>query len=191
MTLPITIVSGLPRSGTSMMMQMLVAAGLPPLTDDLRQADADNPRGYLEYEPVKQTRADPAWLAAARGKVVKMVHILLLDLPAGYDYRIVMMQRDLDEVIASQFKMLERSGRPRPGLPPETLKRVLAAQMDSVRRFIASRAEIRLLEVSYNTMLDSAHAEAERIAAFLELGPGAADRMIGTIDPSLYRNRKG
>lgn len=184
---PITIVSGLPRSGTSMMMRMIAAAGIPPLTDNLRRADDDNPDGYYEYEPVKATRADPSWLSGAGGKVVKMVHILLLDLPEGHNYRIVMMQRDLDEVVASQAKMLERSGRK--GAAAEVLKRVYGQQMEQVRAWMAARANVSSIDVSYNRVMAEPAGEAARVAAFLGL-PDSAGAMAATVKPDLYRNRR-
>src|SRR5574337_153211 len=98
----ITIVSGLPRSGTSMMMQMLHRGGIPAVTDEIRSADEDNPKGYYEFEPVKKTKEDASWLARAGGKVVKMVYRLLYDLPGDYAYHVVFMRRNLREVIASQ-----------------------------------------------------------------------------------------
>ena len=104
----IIIVSGLPRSGTSMMMRMLEAGGIPPLIDNLRRPNEDNPGGYYEFEPVKRTKQDPSWLTTAGGKVVKMVYRLLYDLPTGYEYRVIMMRRTLEEVLASQEAMLKR-----------------------------------------------------------------------------------
>ena len=106
----VTIVSGLPRSGTSLAMQMLRAGGITLLTDRVRPPDEDNPRGYHEFEPVRQTARDPAWLKAAQGKAVKMVFRLLYDLPPDYTYRVVLMTRKLEEVVASQRVMLARSG---------------------------------------------------------------------------------
>lgn len=108
----VTIASGLPRSGTSLVMQMLRAGGMTLLTDRVRPPDEDNPRGYYEFEPVKQTASDPAWLKAAQGKAVKMVFRLLVDLPPDYAYRVVLMTRKLEEVLASQRVMLARSGKP-------------------------------------------------------------------------------
>src|SRR5262249_30630691 len=102
----IIIVSGLPRSGTSLMMQMLDGGGVPVLTDNIRAADTDNPRGYYEFEPVKATKRDATWLPAARGKAVKMVSQLLYHLPPGETYRVLFLERDLEEVLASQEKML-------------------------------------------------------------------------------------
>lgn len=184
---PVTIVSGLPRSGTSMLMQMVVAAGIPALTDGIRTADEDNPNGYFEFEPVKRTRHDPSWLNQARGKVVKMVHILLADLPPGYEFQVILMERDLEEVLASQFRMLSRTGRPG-HVPPETLQRLYAAQLETVRRGLDARPGTRWIEMNYNRILASPAEECARLAAFLGR-PDAAARMAGVVDASLYRNR--
>lgn len=106
----VTIVTGLPRSGTSMMMRMLEAGGLPVLVDGRRGADIDNPNGYYEFEPVKETRTDASWVEGARGRAVKMVYRLLYDVPAEFRYRVLFMRRDLGEILASQRKMLTRHG---------------------------------------------------------------------------------
>ncbi len=169
-----------------MMMRMIEAGGLPVLTDGVRGADADNPRGYYEFDPVKRTKQDPSWLEGARGRVVKMVHLLLMDLPAGYEYRVVLMNRDADEVIESQRKMLARAGRP--SGDAAALKRVFAAQMDSVRRWLGAQSHVRCLEVSYNAILASPQGEARRVADFLGLSERAGD-MAAAVDPALYRNR--
>src|SRR5579863_3590302 len=114
----ITIVSGLPRSGTSLMMQMLVAGGMSALSDGERLADSDNPRGYLEWERIKQLPNDPGCIAEAEGKVVKAISKLLLSLPADHEYRIVFMERPLPEVLASQDQMLKRRGTYKDGIDP-------------------------------------------------------------------------
>src|ERR1017187_10372834 len=114
----ITIVSGLPRSGTSLMMQMLVAGGMNALSDGERQADTDNPRGYLEWERIKQLPNDPACIAEGEGKVVKVISRLLLSLPASHEYRIIFMLRPLPEVLASQDEMLRRRGSYKEGTDP-------------------------------------------------------------------------
>src|SRR5260370_42198447 len=106
----ITVVAGLPRSGTSLMMQMLEVGGLPVLSDGERQADTDNPKGYFEWERIKQLPKDPSLIAAAEGKVVKGISQLILSRPQGHDYRVVFMQRPLPEVLKSQDKMLRRRG---------------------------------------------------------------------------------
>ena len=107
----ITIVSGLPRSGTSMMMKMLEAGGIPPLTDEIRTADTDNPKGYYEFERVKKMdKGDTAWLENAQGKSVKVISALLKHLPSDYRYRVIFMRRDMSEILASQKKMLDHRG---------------------------------------------------------------------------------
>src|SRR5438105_1498707 len=108
MSTEIIIVSGLPRSGTSLMMQMLASGGVEVVTDNLRSADTDNPRGYYEFEQVKKVKQDQSWLPSCRGKAFKMVALLLLELPPTEKYRVVFMDRDLEEVLTSQEKMLER-----------------------------------------------------------------------------------
>src|SRR3954470_1274126 len=117
----ITIVSGLPRSGTSLMMQMLVAGGMIPLSDGERAADVDNPRGYLEWERIKQLPNDPGCIAEAEGKVVKVISRLLLALPSGHEYRVVFMQRPLPEVLASQDEMMRRRGTYKEGANPAAM----------------------------------------------------------------------
>ena len=125
----IVIVSGLPRSGTSLMMQMLSSGGLPVMTDDARPADVDNPRGYFELERVKAIRKDSSWLPQARGKALKMVSLLLYDLPADERYRILFMERDMEEVLASQRKMLDRLQKPPGG--DEELRRAWSRTLRS------------------------------------------------------------
>ena len=185
----ITVVSGLPRSGTSMMMRMIAAGGVPQLTDGVRTADEDNPLGYAEFEAVKRTKDDPSWLTQAPGKVVKLVHVLLKDLPDTYRYRVVMMHRDLDEVLASQRTMLARSGKSGAALPAETLKKVYASQMQGVAGWLAARSHFSVLDVRYNDVMASPLAEARRVAAFLGLEHNAPE-MAAAVEPSLYRNRK-
>lgn len=185
----IVIVSGLPRSGTSMMMRMIVAAGVPALVDGVRGADPDNPHGYFEYEPVKRTKEDPSWVAGAGGKVVKMVHLLLRDLPEGRRYRVVMMERDLDEVVASQQKMLAHQGRSGASMPRDSLKRVFAGQLEGVRRWMDERAWFSRLDVRYERVIADPAGESARVAAFVGL-PDRAGAMSAAVDAALYRNRK-
>ena len=119
----ITIVSGLPRSGTSLMMQMLVAGGISPLSDGERKADTDNPRGYLEWERIKQLPDDPGLISEGEGKVVKVISRLLLALPSGHEYRVIFMQRPLPEVLASQDAMMRRRGTFKEGANPASWAR--------------------------------------------------------------------
>lgn len=194
MSQPITIVSGLPRSGTSVMMQMLVAGGIPPLTDELRQPDADNPRGYYEYERAKKIKTDRAWLPEAEGKVVKMVHLLLLDLPLDRRYDIVFMRREPHEVVKSQSVMLARSGKQGGAIAPEQLIAVYQQQIERVLGFLAGSPLVQVHEVSYNELIREPAAAARGIAAFLGANGGRVmdvDAMAGAVDPALYRNRAG
>ena len=184
----ITIVSGLPRSGTSMMMQAIEAGGLPALADHVRTKDEDNPKGYYEFEPVKKTKEDPSWVPGARGKVVKMVYSLLYDLPETYEYRVIFMRRNMDEVLASQKKMLERSGKKGASVSDEKLAELFTAQLAKFDRWVEARSNIALLSINYKDMIASPKAECEKIGEFLG-GVLDTDAAAAAVDPSLYRNR--
>lgn len=184
----LTIVSGLPRSGTSMMMQMIDKGGVPALVDNIRKADEDNPKGYYEFEPVKQTRKDPSWLQDASGKVVKMVHMLLLDLPTDRSYRVVFMRRNIKEVVASQNIMLRRKGKNTDDLPEDKLIEMFEAQLAKVERYLNENSCFRCLQVQYNDVLKNPRPAIEALNEFLG-GDLDTDAMMAVVDPSLYRNR--
>lgn len=188
--LPVIVVSGLPRSGTSMAMQMLKAGGVPILTDAAREADEDNPRGYLEFEAVKRLKSDRTWLDRAGGHAVKIIHMLLVDLPDDRPYRIVFMNRPMSEVIRSQSIMLGRSGRKGAALAPERLAQVFHAQLTQVRQWLAARPNFQVLEVEHAAVMAGPLEQARRIQAFLRL-PLDVDAMATAVDPSLHRNRAG
>jgi hypothetical protein len=183
----IIIVSGLPRSGTSLMMQMLDNGGIEAVTDNIRTADTDNPKGYYEFEQVKKIKQDASWLPGARGKVFKMVSQLLYDLPTGESYRIVFMDRDLDEVLSSQEKMLERLGRK--AAPRESIRQAYLLHLERLHVWLDLQGHMQVLRVSYNELLQQPAVEAERVCQFLR-GRPSMERMVQTVDPSLYRNRK-
>jgi hypothetical protein len=183
----IIIVSGLPRSGTSLMMQMLDNGGVPVVTDHIRTADQDNPRGYYEYERVKRIKEDVSWLPATRGKAFKMVSQLLYQLPSSERYRIIFMERDLDEMLFSQEKMLARLNKP--SAPRAAIDRAFREHLRKVRAWLAGQPNIEVLFVSYNDLVERPDGEAERVSAFLERKANAGS-MSKTVDPSLYRNRK-
>jgi len=185
----VTVVSGLPRSGTSMMMQALEAGGLPVLTDGVRRADEDNPKGYYEFEPVKSTARDAGWVAQATGKTVKMVYRLLRDLPREYQYRVVFMRRNMDEVLVSQKIMLRRSNRTEGNVPDEKMAAILETDVESICRWVEDQDNFRLLRVDYGEMMRSAFEQCQRISRFLDDGVDAA-KMASAVDPSLYRNRR-
>jgi LPS sulfotransferase NodH len=185
---PVYVVSGLPRSGTSLAMQMLHAGGIPAVTDGLRTQDDDNPRGYFEFERVKQLRTDKAWLDDAAGKAVKVIHLLLMELPDDRPYRVVFMQRDLREVVKSQSTMLARSGRAGGGLPPERLIAVYEQQLKAVDAWLAARPGFTVLRVPYSELVREPGAWVPQVADFLGR---SLDRtaMHAAVDPTLHRNR--
>jgi hypothetical protein len=187
---PIIVVSGLPRSGTSMVMNMLDSGGVPVLTDGIRSSDESNPRGYFEYEPVKElaTDGDRAWVLLARGKAVKIISFLLTWLPETCDYRVVFMRRDLDEIIASQNQMLARRGEPA-GAGDATMRNAYAEHLQQIGRFLASRRCFRTLSVGYRDVVDDPEREAWRIRDFLDRSLDVG-RMAATVDRQLYRNRR-
>ena len=188
----ITIVTGLPRSGTSMMMQMLVAGGMSPLTDSQREADASNPKGYFEYEKATQLRRDASWIGEANGKVVKIVAQLLPDLPIEVNgepayYRIVFMERDLDEVLASQHTMLDLQGRKGADLESSRLADVFKEQLEKIHRFIDDR-NISCLVVRHAITMRDPRSVAESVNTFLDRSLDVA-AMAAVVDPALYRER--
>jgi hypothetical protein len=184
----ITIVSGLPRSGTSLMMQMLVAGGVTPLADGERKADTDNPRGYLEWERIKQLPTDPSCIAEAEGKVVKAISKLLLSLPSGHEYRIVFMQRPLSEVIASQDQMLRRRGTFKDGIDPAIIIGAFEKHLREVDEWFNGKSYVKVLRVPYHEVLSNPKNIGGKLAQFLELNLNV-DAMVEEVDPSLYRNR--
>jgi hypothetical protein len=183
----IIIVSGLPRCGTSLMMQMLDYGGVPVVTDHIRTADQDNPRGYYEFERVKKLKEDVSWLPAARGKALKMVSQLLHELPSNERYRIIFMERDLDEMLVSQDKMLARLNKP--SAPRGAVAEAFRKHLRRVRTWLLEQPNITVLFVSYNDLVERPDVEAERVGAFLE-GKADPGSMLKAVDPSLYRNRK-
>jgi predicted AlkP superfamily phosphohydrolase/phosphomutase/tetratricopeptide (TPR) repeat protein len=184
----ITVVSGLPRSGTSMMMQLLKAAGRTVLTDEKRTPDEDNPLGYLEFEKTLTLTRDSSWLPEARGKVVKIVAQLLPSLPPGEHYHIVLMDRDLKEVIASQKAMLTRQHRQGAELDERTLVETYASQMRRVLTRLGRRPEIRILSINYADLLSDPAGGVARIASFLG-PPFDVEASIESIRPELRRQK--
>lgn len=173
-----------------MAMRMLEAGGLPILTDGLRRADASNPNGYYEFERVKELDkgTDAAWLAGARGKAVKIISFLVTYLPESYDYQVIFMRRELDEIVVSQNKMLEARGEGR-GAEDARLRALYVEHLEQVERFLARRGCFSTLPVDYAKVLAEPAAQAARVNAFLG-GTLDAGRMASMADSSLYRNRK-
>lgn len=184
----ITIVSGLPRSGTSLTMQMLVAGGMTPLSDGERTADADNPRGYLEWERIKQVPNDPVCIAEAEGKVVKVISRLLLSLPSDHEYRVIFMQRPLLEVLASQDQMLRRRGTYKEGANPAAMGAAFEKHLREVYSWLAGKPYVKSIRVSYRDALKHPEEVSRKLAEFLGI-PLNVEAMIPQSDPSLCRNR--
>lgn len=187
MTNEIIVVSGLPRSGTSLMMQMLAAGGVDVITDGERTADVDNPRGYFELEIVKKIKVESSWIPSARGKAFKMISQLAYDLPATEKYRMLLLERDLDEVLASQEKMLARLGRP--AIARDKMKAAFEIQIKRFDGWLDRQPNIAVLRVNYSILVAKPQEQAEQINEFLGGGTNF-EAMAAAIDPALYRNRK-
>ncbi|MGB8648513.1 MAG: sulfotransferase domain-containing protein [Anaerolineae bacterium] len=184
----VTIVSGLPRSGTSMMMQMLEAGGIPALKDDIRRPDEDNPKGYYEFERVKQIATDQAWLEDAQGKVVKMVSALLPKLPPTYSYHIVFMRRRMEEILASQKVMLARREQ-----KDKTSDKQMAAffnnHLAQISKWLGQQPNIQVLYIHYNELLENPALHIQELNRFLGGNLDMA-KMTAIVDHKLYRERK-
>jgi hypothetical protein len=185
----VIIVSGLPRSGTSMMMKMLMAGGVPLLTDGVRQANDDNPEGYFEFERVKQLdKGDVGWLDLAEGHAVKVISALLGHLPGSHAYRVIFMQRNLREILASQDKMLANLGQRQRSVDDLQLHAVFEKHLAQVKSLLSQRSNMRVLYVDHRAVLDDAAQAAQRVQAFLEQ-PLDCVAMARAVSARLYRNR--
>jgi len=184
----ITVVSGVPRSGTSLMMQMLAAGGMELLTDGVRAADEDNPRGYFEWEPVKRLQQEPGRIAEAEGKVVKVISSLLMSLPRDRSYRVLFMHRPLAEVVASQAEMIRRRGTQGAALTPPALAAALEGHVRQVMAWLDKQPHIRVCHVHYHRLLQEPQAQTDSILAFLDQPLNRA-AMLAQIDPSLRCQR--
>jgi hypothetical protein len=189
---PIYVVSGLPRSGTSMMMRMLEAGGIAPFTDGERTADIDNPEGYYEFRRVMDLEQEPdkSWVRGARGRALKVISFLLRHLPDDNAYRIVYMRRELDEVLVSQDKMLDRLGRAAAGGDMEAMKESYRNDIVAARLFARKAPNMEMIEVQYADAVADPNAAARRVNEFFG---GRLDEaaMAAAVKQQLYRNRAG
>jgi hypothetical protein len=187
---PVYVVSGLPRSGTSMMMRMLEAGGIPTFTDGERAPDVDNPEGYYEYERVKDLEKDPdkSWVREARGKALKVISLLLRALPDENAYRVIYMRRHLDEILKSQDKMLDRLGNAAPGADLEAMKEAYRNDIVGARLFARKQPNMELMELHYYNAIEDPDGTARLVNQFLGGGLDEA-AMAATVNESLYRNR--
>jgi len=184
----ITIVSGLPRSGTSLMMQMLAAGGIPILSDGERAADADNPRGYWEWERIKRLPQEPDCIDEAEGKALKVISQLLFALPAGRSYQIIFMERPLSEVVTSQAEMIRRRGTSGAALSAAALVAGLQAHLSQVNAWLQRRPDILLCRLEYHQVLRDPRCVSETVQRFLQ-GTLDLESMARQVDQSLYRCR--
>jgi hypothetical protein len=187
---PVVVVSGLPRSGTSMAMKMLEAGGVAPVTDGQRTADEDNPKGYYEDERVKDlaNQTDRRWLRMARGQAIKVITHLLRELPASNNYKVLLMHRKLEEIVASQNKMLDRRGEAA-GTDDDRAVELLERDLWRARYLLRHRACFESLDINYRDVLEQPEQQARRICAFLAR-PMDVEKMAEVVDPNLYRNRR-
>jgi len=186
----ITIVSGLPRSGTSMMMKILEAGGLEIFTDNQRLADEDNPKGYYELEQVKALKdGDDAWIKDALGKVVKVISSLLEFLPANYKYKIIFMRREIAEILASQRQMLIRRGESSDG-DDRKMAEMFQEHLKRVRVWLANQPNMETLYVDYNALMADPAPEIKKVANFLGLDE-KLEAMLAVPDKKLYRQKAG
>lgn len=187
---PVVVVSGLPRSGTSMMMRMLEAGGIAPFTDGERRADVDNPEGYYELERVKDLEKDPdrGWVRDARGRALKVISFLLRHLPDDNAYRVIYMRRHLDEVLQSQDKMLDRLGNPAPGGSLEAMKEAYRNDIVAARLFARKQPNMELIEIHYRETIENPEQTARQVNAFLG-GHLDESAMTAAVRADLYRNR--
>jgi hypothetical protein len=184
----INIVSGLPRSGTSLMMRMLHKGGLEPLTDEIRTPDDDNPKGYYEFERVKKLPDDSGWLPDARGKVVKILAELIKHLPSGYRYRIVFMMRNIDEIVRSQKKMMKNRGENPDDVPDDEMAELLRRYLVLLKQTVNARDDMEVLYISYNDLLVDPDMSIMELEEFFPRKLNS-ETMKNAIDPGLYRNR--
>ncbi|MEM9079185.1 MAG: alkaline phosphatase family protein [Verrucomicrobiota bacterium] len=185
------IVSGLPRSGTSLMMQLLAAAGKTPVTDNQRTPDQDNPEGYYELEDIKKIAQKPEILDSVppEDSVLKVISMLLPQLPPQHQYKVIFMMRDLSEVAASQNKMLHHRGEEQKTSQPSELIRGLKTPRDNIIQKCQSAENHQLLLIDYGQLVSSPHSSLQKIADFASLPPSKIPDMLSTIKPSLHRNR--
>ena len=185
----IVIVSGLPRCGTSMMMQMLEAGGILPMTDHIRKADEDNPKGYYEFEKVKKIKEDASWLESCYGKAFKMVSALLYYLPNDKRYKVIFMKREMAEMLASQNKMLQRKGQNSDTISDEEMSKKLHKHLRKVEEWLANQNNIDVIYINYNDVINNSYENAQLVNQFVN-GRLDVEKMAGSVKTSLYRQRK-
>lgn len=188
---PVVLVSGLPRSGTSMLMQMLEKGGMPIVTDKIRTADEDNPKGYHEFERIKEIDkiTDKNWLKQYRGQVIKTISFLLQDLPLDLNYQVIFMRRNIEEVLRSQNKMLARNGAMDAPVPDEKMAKNYEFHLKKVYYRLDHTPNFQTHYVDYPAVVADPLGEAKRISAFLGRSLDV-EAMASAVEAGLYRNRQ-
>jgi hypothetical protein len=185
----VIVVSGLPRSGTSMMMKMLNAGGLESVTDNIRTADEDNPKGYFELEKVKQLDKDNSWVGDCTGKVIKVISMLIKPLPASQRYKIIFMRRKMEEILDSQKQMLIRRNQPTNTVPDEKMAEMFNKHLKDIEAFIERQPNMDCLYISYNEVLENPAVNVEKVNDFLG-GALQTAAMLEVVDTALHRQRR-
>jgi len=186
---PVIVVSGLPRSGTSMAMKMLEAAGLEVVVDGIREADVDNPKGYYELERIKDlaNETDKSYLQEARGRVVKVISFLLKELPDDNNYKVIFMRRHIDEVLASQAKMLKHREESNES-QDEQMRELFKADLWRANYLIKNSPHLEATHIVYSEVLSDPLPAAKQIKEFLGLSV-PAEQLAAVVDSNLYRNK--
>jgi len=182
------LVSGLPRSGTSMMMKMLAEGGIPIITDEIRGADEDNPNGYFEFELVKQlSDGKTDWLSDGNGRAVKIISALLEYLPPGNNYKVIFMEREIGEILASQQKMLARRNE-KSDTDDASMQNQFEQHLSAVKYWLARQPNIEVMYVEYKALLANPQEYCAQIIEFLGV-PLDPEKMCAVPNLRLYRNR--
>ena len=184
----VTVVSGLPRSGTSMMMKMLDSGGMELVIDGIRKPDDDNPKGYYEFERVKKLKEDKEWVKDAVGKGVKVISALLPELPLSYKYKIIFMRRRMEEILASQKKMLIRRGEPTDTVPDEVMAKEFEKHLQKIEKWLAEQPNMDVLYVTYHEVVADPVSHIKKVNEFLG-DVLDEEKMLEAVDQNLYRNR--
>lgn len=172
-----------------MMMKMLAAGGLTPFVDEIRQADKDNPKGYYEYEKVKDLAKEASWLADAQGKVIKIISYLLPHLPDHLNYKIIFMRRDTEEILASQQKMLTRRGEPTGQISDEIMAAKFSIHLRKIKKQLVQRTNIAALYINYAETINTPAEQSQKVNDFLS-GTLNVEKMAKVVDKGLYRQQK-
>ena len=186
----VTVVSGLPRSGTSMMMRMLETGGMSVVTDHIRVPDESNPKGYYEFERVKQLQdGNTRWIAEGKGKVVKIISALLEYLPPEHQYRIVFMQRNMPEILASQREMLLRRGEPTDRISDHHLTGFYQDHLAHIADWLSEQGNMKAIYLHYNQIMENPREPIAQLCQFLQPLPLNPNKMLSVVESSLYRQR--